>query len=133
MAYATVLELTGAGYTNVQHAQQLLDRASRDIDDALLCSVYPVDASGNPTEAKHIAALKEATLEQVAYQLEQGNKRGIRHGMQPGVPTGASAGGTDLSRGQSVGGNTLALPDLGDQAWKALRTAGLVPAGPRPI
>jgi hypothetical protein len=131
VAYATVLQLnTALGYTP-NNAAVLLDRASRDVDDALLCSVYPVDATGNPTDTTHITALKDATLEQVAYQLEQGNTSGIRHGMQSGVPTGASAGSVDLSRGQSVGGNTTALPDLGDQAWKALRTAKLVPAGPR--
>ena len=131
MAYATVQQLTDALGNTPPNASLLLDRASRDIDDALLCAVYDVDDNGDPTDVKHVTALREATIEQVAYNLEQGNKRGIRHGMQPGVPTGASAGSVDLSRGQSVGGSTLALPELGDQAWKILRTAGLVPAGPR--
>jgi hypothetical protein len=67
----------------------------------------------------------EATIEQVAYQLEVGNTEGIRHGMQSGVPSGASAGGVELSRGQSAGGSTIDAPWLGDQAEWILRQAGL--------
>ncbi|HEY9367563.1 hypothetical protein [Streptomyces sp.] len=131
MAYATIQQLDDAlGYTP-NGAQGLLDRASRDVDRALFCSVYDTDEDGNPTDAAHVTALTEATVEQVAYQLEQGNTSGIPHGMQPGVPQGSSAGSVDLSRGQSVGGSTGGLPRLGEQAWIVLQIAGLVPAGPR--
>ncbi len=127
MAYATAEELEAhLGYAP-QGADRLLDRASRDIDRVLVCQVYD-------TEAEDIvAALKAATLEQVAYQLVQGNVDGVRHGMQPGVPTGASAGSVDLSRGQSVGGDTKALPLIGDQAWAALQAVGLTGQGPIPV
>lgn len=125
-AYATVQELTTAlGYAP-DNAQQLLDRATRDIDRLLLCARY--DAA----DVDVVAALKTATLEQVAYQLAQGNIDGIRHGMQPGVPSGQSAGGVDLSRGQSVGGNTSSLPLIGEQAFAALQAAKISFQGPSP-
>jgi hypothetical protein len=125
-AYATVEELEEyLGYVP-DNATRLLDRASRDIDRLLLCAVY--DASDDDI----VAALKAATMEQVAYQLVQGNTDGIRHGMQPGVPTGSSAGAVDLSRGQSVGGNTSGLPLIGEQAFAVLQAAQIRFQGPIP-
>ncbi|KAB2384754.1 hypothetical protein [Actinomadura montaniterrae] len=127
MAYATVAELTAfLDDHEPAGASRLLDRASRDIDRLLLCAVY------DPDDADVQAALKAATLEQVAYQLEQGNANGIRHGMQAGVPTGSSAGAVDLSRGQSVGGNTSGLPLIGDQAFAVLQAARFSFQGPMP-
>jgi hypothetical protein len=126
MAYATTAELQtrlGNGY-NPTNAQTLLDRASRDIDQALLSAIY------SPTEAAIIAALKDACLEQVVYQLEIGNTSGIRHGMQPGVPSGSSAGTVDLSRGQSAGGSSVGQPRLGEQVWSILQKAGLTGMAP---
>jgi hypothetical protein len=133
MAYATVLELTAELGHEPLAAQSLLDRASRDIDATLLCSIYDVDEDGNPTDADVIDALRVATIEQVLYQLEQGNRQGVRHGLLPGVPSSTSAGEVDLSRGQSVGGSTTALPRLGEQPWTTLQSAGLVPQGPIPL
>lgn len=124
MAYATVEQLDAfLGYTP-KNAVRLLDRASRDVDRATLCTVYDAD------DTAVTAALRVATLEQVAYQLSIGNSDGVAHGMQPGVPTGSSAGAVDLSRGQSVGGNSSALPWLGDQAFVELQRAGLTGQGP---
>lgn len=126
-AYATVEQLaTHLGYTP-DGAQRLLDRATRDIDRILRCAIY--DTENDDV----IEALKVATMEQVAYQLEQGNTSGIRHGMQPGAPTGSSAGAVDLSRGQSVGGNTTALPLIGDQAYQVLAAGGVSFQGPIPL
>jgi hypothetical protein len=134
MAYASSGELTTRlGYPAPANAGSLLDLAGRDVDRALQCAVYDVDGSGNPTDSVVIAALKAATLEQVAYQLEQGNKDGIRHGLQSGVPSGASAGEVSLSRGPSVGGSTSDLPWLADQASWILREAGLIGWGPIPV
>lgn len=127
MAYATVQDLANLlGYDAPKNGQVLLDRASRDIDRAINTAIYPVDAAtGLPTEATVAEALKQATLEQIAFQLEVGNVDGIRHGMQSGVPAGASAGGVELSRGQSVGGSTIDAPWLAEQAEWILRQAGL--------
>lgn len=124
MAYATVEQLDAhLGYLP-EGAARLLDRASWDIDRLLRCAVYDVE------DEAIVEALKVATCEQVAYQLEQGNASGIRHGMQPGVPTGSSAGGVDLSRGQSVGGNTSGQPLIADHAFAVLAGVGIRFQGP---
>jgi hypothetical protein len=126
MAYATIGELTthlGNGYAP-NNAQALLDRATRDIDTALLSAIY------DATDPVVIAALKDACLEQVVYQLEIGNVAGIRHGMQAGVPSGASAGTVDLSRGLSAGGSTVDQPRIGEQVFSILQQAGLTGQAP---
>lgn len=132
-AYATVEELTAFmdGH-EPPGAQRLLDRASRDIDRVLLCATYDVGDDGVATDTDVAAAIKAATLEQVAYQLTLGNVDGIRHGMQSGVPTGSSAGAVDLSRGKSTGGDSSEDPLIGDQAWAALQGAGIKFQGPIP-
>lgn len=128
--YATTAELnTHLGYTPAG-AQGLLDRASRDVERAIKCATYATGEDDLPTDGVVLAALKAATLEQVAYQLEIGNSDGIAHGMQSGVPSGTSAGGVDLSRGRSVGGRTDDLPYLSSQAWWELQRAGLTAQGP---
>ena len=125
MAYATEQDLTGVLDYVPANAQVLLDRASRDIDRAIQCAIYTTTGDGSPTDAAIAQALKAATLEQVAYNLEAGNKVGIRHDLQSGVPSGGSAGDVALSRGPSVGGATGDLPWLADQADWILRQAGL--------
>lgn len=132
MAYATSTDLNGVlGYTPA-NAQVLLVRASRDIDRALESATYDVDTSGNPTDAVVTVALKDATCEQVAYNLEVGNANGIPHGLQSGVPSGTSAGAVELSRGPSTGGATVDQPWLAEQASIILRqtqgiTWGVIP------
>jgi hypothetical protein len=113
------------------NAQVLLDRASRQIDRAIQCAIYDVDDAGLPTDAKVTTALKEATCEQVAYNLEVGNKNGIPHGLQSGVPSSGQAGDFALSRGPSTGGASADQPWLADQAASILRTAGLLGPGPQ--
>jgi hypothetical protein len=132
VAYATSTDLNGVLGITPANAQVLLDRASREIDRALESATYDVDTSGNPTNVDVIAALKAATLEQVAYQLEIGNKNGIPHGLQSGVPSGTSAGSVQLSRGPSTGGATADQPWLAEQADIILRqtqgiTWGVIP------
>lgn len=126
MAYATTGELLtrlGNGY-NPNNAQTLLDRATRDINQTLLSAIY------DTADAAVIAALKDACLEQVVYNLEIGNTAGVRHGMQAGVPSGASAGTVDLSRGLSAGGSSVDQPRIGEQVWSILQQAGLTGMAP---
>ena len=127
MAYATVAELKAfLDDYEPPGASRLLDRASRDIDRLLLCAVY------DPDDADVQAALKAATLEQVAYQLAIGNTDGISHPLQSGVPSGSSAGAVDLSRGQSTGGNSMSAPLIGEQAFAVLQAARFSFQGPMP-
>lgn len=132
MAYATSTDLGGVLDYVPTNAQVLLDRASRQIDKALRLATYDIDTSGYPTDAAVTEALKAATCEQVAYNLEVGNKNGIPHGLQSGVPSSGQAGEFALSRGPSAGGATADQPWLADQAWTILRqtqgiTWGLIP------
>lgn len=132
MAYATVQDLTALlGYTAPANGQVLLDRASRDIDRAIQSAVYDVDDQGLPTVVAIATALKQATCEQVAYQLEIGNVDGIAHGLKSGVPSGTSAGLVELSRGPSTGGATVDQPWLAEQAQIILRQAGLLGQEPQ--
>lgn len=127
MAYATAAELEAVIGYQPSNASLLLDRASRDIDRALLTATY------DATDTDLLEALKAATIEQVAWHLEIGNTDGLRHGMQSGVPSGTSAGSVDLSRGRSVGGSSEDLPLLGEQVWAILQTAQLTGQGPIPV
>jgi hypothetical protein len=131
MAYATVQDLRDLiGYTSGD-AQVLLDRASLDIDRAIQSAVYPVNTDGSPTESTVTTALKAATLQQAAYQLEVGNRTGIPHGLQSGVPSNTSAGDVSLSRGPSTGGATADQPWLAPHAAWILRSAGLLGQAPQ--
>lgn len=131
MAYATSTDLNDTlGYTP-DNATVLLDRASRQIDRAIQCAVYDVDDNGDPTDATITAALLAATVEQVCYQLDIGNKTGISHGLQAGVPSSTSAGEVALSRGQSAGGSSADMPWLAEQAAWILREAGLIGQEPQ--
>jgi hypothetical protein len=123
MAYATPAELAAAPYNlTPTNAQLLLDRASRDIDQELLTAVY------DPTDPDMIAALKLATLEQVAAGLDAGDTAGT------GVRRG---GGFTLGRlsvqapaAGAVGGPAR-VGRLWAQAWQALQQAGLTGYGPQ--
>lgn len=126
MAYATVPELTtpleAAGRIVPANAQQLLDRASRDVDQALLCSVY------DPALPANTAALKAATLEQVMAGLDQGDTTGT------GVRRG---GGFSLGRMsvQAATSSTTGAPRkvgrLWESAFQVLQLAGLTGQGPQ--
>lgn len=127
MAYATVEQLADLlGRSAPPNAAVLLDRASRDIDRALVTAVY------DSTDATIIAALKNATLEQVAWRLEVGDVNGIRHDAQSGVPTPVPVT-VSLSRyGNAVGADTSKTQILGEQAYAVLQAAGLTAWGPIP-
>lgn len=61
---------TTADYARALHAappagsRKALAEASRAVEDMLFTAVYPVDALGMPTDAEHIAALRDATCAQ---------------------------------------------------------------------
>ncbi|TYB50239.1 hypothetical protein FXF51_56785 [Nonomuraea sp. PA05] len=125
MAYATVDDLVPAYLaTAPANASLLLARASRDVDQALLTAVYPVDDAGMPTEPAHVTALMEATCEQVAAWAAAGEDG-----------TGATTVWDDVQIGsvrlarrgaQAGGGQTgSAARPLAPQAWSVLQQAGL--------
>lgn len=117
MAYATTDDL--AGYVDVvpSNAPTLLERASRAVDQALLCAVYDTD----DTDIQ--AALRAATCEHAAFGLESGD----------GTGTGAAAGYGSIS----IGSVALSRADnsrdtvLAPQAWMVLQLAGLTGHSPQ--
>jgi hypothetical protein len=127
MAYATVDDLVPT-YVDPAPANAvlLLARASRLVDQALLCAVYDVDEDGLPTEPSYVTALRDATCEQVAAWVEAGEDG-----------TGASAeyrdvqiGSVRLARGgrgseTGAGGGGSAAARLAPQAAMILQQAGL--------
>ena len=121
MAYASITQLNDKLGRTPVNAQQLLDRASRDVDRALLCAVY------DPDDQAVVDALREATLEQIAANLDAGNVTG---------GTGARRGGFTLGR-LSVQPSTdpadqpVRIGSLWEQAWTILQAAGLTGHSPQ--
>lgn len=121
MAYATVDQLTEhLGRTPV-NAEQLLDRASRDVDRALLCSVY------DPDDQAVVDALREATLEQVAANLNAGNVTGLGGGRAGGFTIGRLS----VQASADPGDRPVRIGNLWEQAWTILQSAGLTGHGPQ--
>jgi hypothetical protein len=119
-AYATVEQLIDHLGRTPLNAEQLLIRASRDVDRALLCTVY------DATDPVIIAALREATLEQVAANLDHGNVTGNGGARRSGFSIGritVQAGSTDDA--------PVRIGSLWEQAWTVLQSAGLTGHGPQ--
>jgi hypothetical protein len=124
MAYATTAELAAflAPTPAPSNGQRLLDRASRDIDSALKCAVYDVDADGNPTAPAIVTAFRDATLEQVAWRLATGEDEGLTGGY-----SSVEIGSVKLARGTGKTSTTPgAVGRLGEQARQILDSAGLL-------
>ncbi|MFG2059669.1 hypothetical protein ACGFI9_37225 [Micromonospora sp. NPDC048930] len=127
MAYATVEQLTAypvvvpAGV----NATLLLTRASRDVDRALLTAVY------DTTDPDVVAALRDATCEQVAGMLDAGDRTGTG-AAQP--ISGFGIGKITVQRGGGSGGSSKQAEKIGPlwpQAWQILQQAGLTGQGPQ--
>jgi hypothetical protein len=124
MAYATSEEYEDeTGTTAPANINRLLTLASRDVDAALISAVYDVDDEGLPTEAAHVTALREATIEQAAYYLDTGDTTGTGGMAAYGD---VQIGSVRLGRSQSggTGGGSAARP-LAPQAASVLQLAGL--------
>ncbi|MDG4832425.1 hypothetical protein O7627_24400 [Solwaraspora sp. WMMD1047] len=131
-AYATLTDLNDVYGSTPAGAAMLLVRASRDVDRALLTSVYPVDDNGLPTTAAHITALRDATVEQAIGNLDAGNRSGT--GAAP-RRSGFTIGKLSVQQASGAGGASGALVDkigpLWSQAWQVLQSAGLTGHGPQ--
>lgn len=76
MSYATVDDLAGYVETVPTTATVLLERASRDVDQALLTAIYDVD------DVDVQAALRIATCEQAAGYIAAGRRAGVGGAVQ---------------------------------------------------
>ncbi|MEV4457015.1 hypothetical protein [Microbispora sp. NPDC049633] len=127
MAYATADDLTDYLDPVPDDADLRLTRASRLVDQALLCAVYDVDDTGMPTDQRVIDALRAATCEQVASWVESGETgTGAADGYQS-----VSIGSVSLSRAAGgPGGGGSQAESLCPQARMVLQQAGLTGRGP---
>lgn len=117
MAYATVDELHERLGRTPANAQVLLDRASRDVDRALLCAVY------DPDHPAIVTALRAATLEQVAARLDA-DTRAARS-------AGFTIGRLSVQAPADPGDQPALIGTLWEQAWTILQAAGLTGHGPQ--
>ena len=108
-------------------AGRLLVRASRDVRRATQCAVYDVNEEGMPTASAVLAAMKEATLEQAAYRIDQGDDEGIPSG---GVSSATIVSVSVTAGGAGSGGTRATTGGLAAQAWQALTDAGLTGHAP---
>lgn len=122
MAYATVQELTDflAPAAAPADAARLLDRASRDVDEAIITAVYDTDANGDPTDPDVLNALKAATLEQAAYRIAAGDGGAGQWGQ-------VTLGPANLTRRTDrIPPSEVTVGALGADAHKVLKLAGLL-------
>jgi hypothetical protein len=120
-AYAAQADLVGVVNPIPATADLLLVRASRAIDRALLTAVY------DRTDPVMIAALKAATVEQLAGTLAGGDKQGL--GVATAPPQSFTIGRLAVQKPAAA----TSAPTTGgivDQAWSILQAAGLTGHAP---
>jgi hypothetical protein len=115
--YASVDDLTERLGRTPPGAAQLIARASRDVDRALLCAVY------DPDHPAVVAALRAATLEQVAARLDADSRASRRAGF--------SIGRLSVQASAEQGDQPVLIGGLWEQAWTILQAAGLTGHGPQ--
>ncbi|MFI9203330.1 hypothetical protein [Streptomyces sp. NPDC053048] len=103
-------------------AEQMLARASEDVEAALLTAVYAVDADGGPTEQHVVEALRDAVCAQVEWQVALGDDGTGAAGVWDSV----SIGPVSMS-GRKSGPPAASGVDLAPRAHRVLRRAGLLP------
>jgi hypothetical protein len=121
-AYASQADLAAILYPLPDNADQLLVRAAREIDRALLCQTYDTEAAAT------IAALRQATLEQIAGNAQDGDSTGL--GGILTTSTDFSIGKLSVKRSSTPTTPVPRTNGLVDQAWLTLQAAGLTGGGP---
>lgn len=124
--YASVAQFrawSGDQWTPAQIISVKLQRATEDMDIALVAAVYRTDADGMPLDAMLANVLARATSAQCQYLLAQNDDSGIKREY-----TSTSVGGVSATRAASMTGG--ALQPLGPRALGILRVNGVLPAAP---
>lgn len=98
-----------------------LQRASEDIDNALIGAVYQVNQNGMPVDAMVIDAISRACCAQCAYLLADNDPTGVKHQY-----TSTNVGGVQAVRAAS----TVApqFPLLAPRAAQILHITGVLPS-----
>lgn len=124
--YATTTDYAKSGAALFTGVRRALREASGKIDEMLLAAVYPVDASGYPTETKTITALRDATVAQAEYAKLTSDTNSIGNNMFAMVEIGSAK----LTRGST--GQGFSIPGFwSPKAFTILQRAGLTAFGPQ--
>lgn len=121
-AYASLADLSAVLSPLPDNADQLLVRAAREIDRALITAVY------DPEDPAVIEALRQASLEQIAGNAQDGDSTGLG-----GITTTATAftiGKVQVSKAATASTPVPRTGGLVDQAWLTLQAAGLTGGQP---
>jgi hypothetical protein len=124
--YASVAQFrnwSGDLGTPSQRVQVALQRASEQMDVALVAAVYRVDADGMPLDAGLVNVLVRATSAQAQYIIAVNDDANVKREY-----ASTSVGGVSTSR--AAGMQSMALPPMAPQALAILRVAGVLPAAP---
>lgn len=124
--YASVAQFrawSGDSWTPAQIIQTKLQRATEDIDVALVAAVYRTDADGMPLDPQLANVLVRATSAQAAYLIAQNDDTGIKREY-----ASTSVGGVTAVRSARMQGG--ALQPIAPRALAILRVAGVLPAAP---
>jgi hypothetical protein len=109
---------TPAGIISVK-----LQRATEDIDVALVAAVYRTDADGMPLDPQLINVLVRATSAQCQYLIAQNDDAGIKREY-----ASTNVGGVTAVRSAKMQG--MALQPIAPRALAILRVEGALPAAP---
>lgn len=120
--YATLSQYrawSGDVWTPDQIVTVTLQRASEDIDNALIGAVYAVNANGMPTDAMAIDVFSRACCAQCQFLLADNDVTGVKRQY-----TSMAAGGVTASRAPAM--TAMVLPPLAPRAAQILHTAGVL-------
>lgn len=120
--YATVPQYqnwSGDKATPFERVRVKLQRASEDIDRALIGAVYATNANGMPTDPMLIDVLMRATCAQAAFLLADNDDTGIKRQY-----SSTSMGGVSQTRAAWAAGNEM--PPLAPRAAEILQVAGVL-------
>lgn len=114
---------SGDLFTPSQRVTTALQRATEQMDVALVGAVYRTDADGMPLDASLANVLVRATSAQAQYIIAVNDDANIKREY-----ASTSVGGVSASRAAGMQG--LALPPLAPQALAILRVTGILPGAP---
>ena len=114
---------SGDTWTPAEIIQVKLQRATEDIDVALVAAVYRTDADGMPLDPQLANVLVRATSAQVQYLLANNDDSGIKREY-----SSTNVGGVSATRSAKMQGG--ALPPLAPRALAIMRVAGILPSAP---
>jgi hypothetical protein len=114
---------SGDTLTPYQLVSVKLQRASEDIDNALIGAVYATNANGMPTDPMLIDALVRATCAQCQFLLADNDDAGIKRQY-----ASTSMGGVSQTRVAAM--TAMPLPPLAPRAAQILHVAGILQNAP---